>query len=144
MGLNLITFHMGRYKTAIFIGRDAPDTGLDEYRRLAQRLNIKLDVHTNTPNASRFLPKYDLAFVSRYLAILEALAAGIPVVAHYNNEIKKDYLQMAPFAKYILMFNNPDKVKIKFTKKQVAEGQKWARQQTWEKLADTYIKLWQK
>lgn len=135
---------MGQFKKAIFIGRTTPDTGIDEYRRLAKRLNLELDEYTHTPNAARFLPKYDVAFVSRYLTILESLAAGIPVLAHYNNAIKKDYLLMAPFAKFINIFSDADKVNLAFTIKQVKNGQRWARNQTWQKLTDIYEQLWQK
>ncbi|MDO8487816.1 MAG: hypothetical protein Q7S31_00680 [bacterium] len=135
---------MGRYKKAIFIGRDSPDTGVKEYRQLAKRMKIKLDVFTNRPNAAELLPRYDIAFVSRYLAILEAMGAGIPVLAHYNNEIKKDYLLMAPFAKFIQTFSDPDNVDLNFSQNQIRDGQKWAKTQTWEKLADMYEKLWQK
>lgn len=127
-------------RKAIFIGRPDADTGLDTYRQIP----VKLDVYTNVPNASRFIPKYDFAFVSRYLAILEALASNIPVLAHYNNAIKYDYLTMAPFAKFIHIFHNPKKADLKFNKKQILQGQVWAKQQTWKKLADTYEKLWQK
>ena len=133
---------MAQSKTAIFIGRDHPDNGLFEYRQLAKIYKIKLDEYINVPNADKYLPKYDFAFVSRYLAILEALAAGIPVIAHYNNAIKFDYLNMAPFAKYISIFNDPNKANL--TNHHVKAGQLWARTQTWNKLADIYEKLWQK
>ena len=142
--LNQILSHMGQFHKAIFIGRDSPDTGIDEYRHLAKKLKITLDVFTNRPNAAELLPQYDIAFVSRYLAILEALAVGIPVLAHYNNAIKKDYLLMAPFARFIKTFNDHDKVELNFSQKQITDGQKWAKTQTWAKLADMYEKLWQK
>jgi len=130
---------MGQFKKAIFIGRDSPDNGLSEYRKIK---GVKLDEYINVPNAAKFLSKYDIAFVSRYLAILEALAAGVPVIAHYNNAIKKDYLQTAPFAKYIQIFKNPKRAKFNF--KFVGEGQRWAKTQTWDKIADMYEKLWQR
>ena len=133
---------MAQSKTAIFIGRDHPDNGLVEYRKLAKLHNIKLDEYVGVPNADKYLPKYDYAFVSRYLAILEALATGVPIIAHYNNQIKFDYLNMAPFAKYISILNDPDTANL--TNHQVKAGNLWARTQTWDKLADLYEKLWQK
>jgi len=126
---------MAQPKKAIFIGRTDPDTGLDAYRQIP----IKLDIYTNVPNAARFIPKYDFAFVSRYLTILEALAAGVPVLAHYNNKIKYDYLAMAPFAKFIHIFQYPKQADLI-----IKQGQIWAKQQTWKKLASIYEKLWQK
>lgn len=133
---------MAQSKTAIFIGRDHPDNGLAEYRQLAKLNNIKMDEYIGVPNADKYLPKYDYAFVSRYLAILEALASGVPVIAHYNNQIKFDYLNMAPFAKYICIFNKPNKANL--TNTDAKAGQLWARTQTWKKLADIYEKLWLK
>ena len=127
-------------RKAIFIGRASPDNGLDAYRCLP----VKLDEFVGVPNAARFLPKYDLACVSRYLAILEALAAGVPVLAHYNNDIKYDYLAMAPFAKYIHFFQDPKTANFNFDHKLVKQGQAWAKSQTWTKLASIYEKLWQK
>ncbi len=136
---------MAQCKTAIFIGRDSPDNGLLEYRQLAKIQNIKLDEYINVPNADKYLKNYDFAFVSRYLAILEALAAGILVIAHYNNEIKFDYLNLAPFAKYITIFNDPHKTNLtNLTKTNISTGQVWAKSQTWNKLASVYEKLWQK
>ena len=135
---------MGQYRKAIFIGRADPDTGLEEYRRLAKRLKINLDVFTNRPNAAQLLPKYDIAFVSGYLAILEALSASTPVLAHYTNGIKKDYLFMAPFAKYIQVFSDFNRVKLKYDEDKVEAGQKWANSQTWDRLADLYERLWTK
>lgn len=124
-------------RRAIFIGRNHPDNGLLEYRKLAKRLGVKLDEYINVPNADKYLKKYDYAFVSRYLAIIEALAAGLPVYAHYNNQIKFDYLNMAPFAKYITIFKDYREVSVQ-------DGQAWAKAQTWEKIVDVYEKLWKK
>jgi spore coat polysaccharide biosynthesis predicted glycosyltransferase SpsG len=124
-------------RKAIFIGRNSPDNGLPEYRKLAKHLGVKLDEYINVPNASKYLKKYDLAFVSRYLAIMEALTAGLPVFAHYNNQIKFDYLNMAPFAKYITIFKDYREVRVQ-------SGQAWAKQQTWDSVADIYEKLWKK
>lgn len=131
---------MAQFKKAIFIGRTDPDTGLDSYRQIP----VKLDIYTNVPNAARFIPKYDFAFVSRYLAILEAMAAGVPVLAHYNNAIKYDYLALAPFIKFIHIFKEPEDANLKFDRRLVKQGQVWAKQQTWEKLANVYEKLWKK
>lgn len=130
-------------RKAIFIGRVDSDAGLDVYRLLAKKFDIKLDEYTNTPNAVRFLPNYNHAFVSRYLAILEALAVGVPVIAHYNNKIKYDYLAMAPFVKFIKLFSHASEVNsLDFDKKLIIQGQKWARAQTWSKLASQYEEIW--
>lgn len=135
---------MGRFKKAIFIGRDHPDTGLGHYRQLADVKRIRLDIYTDTPGADRFLPRYDIAFVSGYLTIMEALAAGVPVLAHYHTAIKKDYLLLTPFAKYIHVFSRVEEADLEFSQKIITAGQKWARTQTWDKVADLYEQLWKR
>jgi len=143
MVLKLHSLVMAQPK-AIFIGRDHPDTGLVEYQILAKRFNLNLDVFTTTPDASRFLPNYNYAFVSRYLTIIESLAAGIPVIAHYNNAIKYDYLTMSPFIKFIKIFTRADDpdLNLKINSTLIKAGQKWAQAQTWPKVAALYEKLW--
>lgn len=131
-------------RKAIFIGRTSPDTGYEAYQQVAKNHKIKLDVFTNTPNADKLFPGYAYAFVSRYLVIIEALAAGVPVLAHYNNQIKFDYLNQAPFRPFIKIFSNPDSVNLDFSKIDIKLGQKWARSQTWDKVAQMYEDLWQK
>ncbi len=60
-----------------------------------------------------------------YLAALEALNSGCDIKLFWNNKLKEDYWKMSPFYKL-----NGDKLK------------KWARAQTWEKLANEYINLY--
>ncbi len=129
---------------AIFIGRSTPDTGYDAYQLVAKKHKLKLDVFTNTPNADRLFPKYDYAFVSRYLVIIEALSAGIPVLAHYNNKIKFDYLNNAPFRQFIKIFSDSKSANLDFSKIDMVKARKWAKSQTWDKVALIYEDLWQK
>ncbi len=91
------------------------------------------------------------AFVSRYLAILEAMACKKLVFATYDNPLKEDYLRMTPFAKWIIIEKDPRKLadRVEYYMKHPGEEKKliepayrWARQQTWEKVADVYLKLW--
>ncbi len=142
--LILLLSHMARWRKAIFIGRSDPDSGLDQYQKLAKLKRITLDIFSHTPNAAKYLPEHDVAFVSGYLTILEALAAGIPVLANYNNDIKKDYLLMAPFAEFIDVFSVASQAKLEFNLRRISNGRKWAQQQTWAKLAKTYEQLWRK
>ncbi|TSC84068.1 MAG: Glycosyl transferase, group 1 family protein [Microgenomates group bacterium Gr01-1014_16] len=131
-------------RKAIFIGRTTPDTGLDAYQLIAQKHKIKLDIFTDTPNADQFISNYNYAFVSRYLVIIEALAAGVPILAHYNNQIKFDYLNQAPFRPYINIFSDPNTASLDFSKINMVKAKKWAKDQTWRRLAAQYEALWQK
>ena len=109
-------------KKAVFIGRLESDTGFGSYMQavaLAKKngSKIHLDVYGEgsqrswaeqyvrrhklpvtfygfVPNAGALIGRYSCAFVSQYLAILESLSAGVPVIAYAKTEFKKDYLQM--------------------------------------------------
>jgi hypothetical protein len=82
--------------------------------------------------------------ISRYLSILAALAAGVPVVAHYNSQIKHDYLAMTPFVNWIKIAVDPNQIAaIALTQPRLPPAAvTWARQQTWDKLAKLYQQLW--
>ena len=159
-------------KQAIFIGRLDPDNGILVYLEAlkilqTKKVRWKLDVygdgsqlsaaqlyvkkhnldvkfHGFVPDADRFLPEYQVAFVSRYLAIIEALSARTWVVARYHNELTEDYLRQSPFARWILITDSPQVMVLQLEKiRSVSpQAQKWARQQTWKKMAQQYLQLW--
>ncbi len=160
----------------LFLGRLAEDTGFLQYlaaiRLIKNKSNIILDVFGDGPHkmvgmlfAKKYqlpvvfhgfkshsfidLDHYNIAFVSRYLAILECLSIGLPVIAHYNNEIKKDYLLLSPFANWISASNNSkdiarlcDKFPKLHPQNSKINAKKWATQQTWEKMQHDYLRLW--
>lgn len=162
----------------IFAGRLAEDTGIMIYlqgvKRLNQKFQLELDVYGNGPDflkaqhyveqhhlpvkfmgfvAHEVIPwqKYHLAFVSRYLAILEAFQAQLPVVAVYDSQIKYDYLTQTPFVEWIKVVGSGKEVSqavdeiigsVSSTDLQLA--QQWASQQTWSKLSAQYQHLWRR
>lgn len=93
---------------------------------------------------------YSVSCVSGYLTILESLAAGVPVLATYGTALKKDYLQLTPFAEWITIASPGKSLEHEMEKmitrqKEVAENaQAWVAEQTWEKLAGEYLSLWQR
>lgn len=92
-------------------------------------------------NPYKYISKSEIIFTGGYLSILEAIAMDKPVYAIYDNPLKKDYLMMTPFAKYIRIGKKFDKyLKYKYPK----ELKEWIKKQTWEKMAQDYIKLWNK
>jgi glycosyltransferase involved in cell wall biosynthesis len=157
----------------IHVGRLAHDNGILEYLQAikilsGQGISVHLDSYGNGPllqtcqnyvkkhklnvtfhgwiqPSEIYYQKYNLAFVSRYLAILESLAAGVPVIAHYNNQIKHDYLQLSPFAKWITIESEPRRIadQVKHCHSLSPVAQRWALDQTWSKMAEIYLKLWQ-
>lgn len=175
-GVDKVKISESKNQKAIFIGRLAKDTGILTYlKALAKLKNISLEVFGDGPQqagaknlaiklkldcqfhgfvkgADRKLSSFRFAFVSRYLAILEAMIRKRLVFAVFDSKIKEDYLKMAPFAKWIVIEEGPDKLaeKIRYfldhpekEKELVEKTYNWAEKQTWGKLVDTYLKLWQ-
>lgn len=97
-----------------------------------------------------YLSKF--AFVSRYLSILEALISKKFVIAFYSTPIKKDYLVKTPFSKYIFTVSTPTQAQNiicdirknpeKYIKK-INNGYRWAKSQTWKKITEKYLCLWE-
>ena len=93
------------------------------------------------------------AFVSSYLSILEAMASECFVFSVYKNRIKEDYLKLIPDADQMMTIN-PDPVQLAEIIKEACDhgeafrslaerGRGFARDQSWERLANTYLKLWE-
>lgn len=163
----------------VFLGRLEEETGIMEYLKAFKEVskkykelrlvvlgdgsqaykakeyvkNNKLNVGFRgfVKNINTDLDRASFVFTSRYLGILESLMSKKYVLAVYNNEIKKDYLQMAPFADFISISQNSNEIKnelnkylldekIKRTK--VEKGCEWVKNQTWENMTVLYLKLW--
>jgi glycosyltransferase involved in cell wall biosynthesis len=157
---------------ALFIGRLETDTGFRTYleafklihaKHPAARLLVlgdgtlrkwaeaytsehKLPVtfRGNVADVVQYLQVAEVAFVSGYLAILEAGICKVPIVAFYDTPIKKDYLECHPQAQNFLTASSPEQIAQGYIKAKaakdasLAELQSWAHQQTWEKLARDY------
>lgn len=100
-------------------------------------------------NVSAYIKKADIVFSSSYLSMLQALACGKPIFAAYTNPLKHDYLRMSPFEKYIYVSGHSSDLAKKiarqqFDKKKIESGRRWANTQTWEKVAEMYLELWNK
>ena len=103
-------------------------------------------------DTSKYIKKADIVFSSSYLSILESLIFKKTVVAAYENPLKKDYLEMTPFSKWINIVNTDLQVlkivehllKGTINQHKLNEGYKWAVEQKWERTAELYIHLWSK
>jgi glycosyltransferase involved in cell wall biosynthesis len=69
-----------------------------------------------------FLKKAEYCVPGGYLAALEALSYKCKLKLFWNNKIKEDYWKMSPFVRKNVM--------------------EWAKSQTWDKLADEYLDLY--
>jgi len=160
--------------SALFIGRLDDQTGIIAYNKAFEILRKK---HTGfeflvvgegehkkilnknakqvgfQKNPEKHYATYRFAFVSRYLAILEAMAHKRLVFAHFDNPVKEDYLKMSPFSKLIIIEKDPKRLAqkveyyLKYPQKEKDLIQKaftYAKKQSWENLTSAYLSLWQK
>lgn len=100
--------------------------GYDDCVKLCRRRGWKLVVAAgDRTDVPRLIDQADFVFTTGYLGMLEAYIRRKPVLTTWNNPIKEDYIKMHP------MYG-----------KTVPERYRWAKEQTWDKLADLYEKLW--
>lgn len=149
----------------VFIGRLDKDTGLPIYLKALKKVKIQFlgdgplrkeaekygKVLGFVENVRPYIFQSRFVFTSGYLSILEAMAAKRLVFSVYDNPLKKDYLKMAPFAKWIIIESDPKKLseKIKYylnhpeeEEKLVEKAYNWAKNQSWKRVVDLYLKLW--
>jgi glycosyltransferase involved in cell wall biosynthesis len=161
-------------ESALFVGRLDEQTGILTYTKaiveikkkipdfdflvigegnLKNKINKEIKILKPLRNAQDYLRDYNFAFVSRYLSILEAMAAKRLVFAVYDNPIKEDYLRMAPFAKYIVIFNSSGELVSKVNyylgnigskEDMVEKAYSWVKKHTWKEMTDNYLNLWGK
>lgn len=121
--------------------------------KLRSKMSKDIDFKGFVENPEKELPKFNFIFTSRYLSILEAMAARRLVVAVYDNPLKEDYLKMSPFVKYIIIANSADEIaKNVFyfsnnpqkEKKLIDEAFEWTKEQSWGNLSNIYIRLWRR
>lgn len=155
--------------TAIFIGRLDEHTGIDVYVEAVQLIRKKIPDFSLTvygegplgekikgpgiilkgydPDADKEIQKYEFAFVSRYLAILEAMAAKRQVFAIYDNPVKKDYLMMTPYNNLIRVVGSAFQlakmlIGLKNKKQIEDQGFNLVQNLTWLKIVQEYETLW--
>jgi glycosyltransferase involved in cell wall biosynthesis len=118
----------------------------ERFKRLGKLTGFVVDLN-------KYIDRADFIFASSYLSIFEGLIRAKNVFSVFQNELKKDYLKLSPFARHIsisgdhkslvnniLHMRNTNNKSYNFT----ISGQKWAKTQTWSKVADIYLKLWNK
>ncbi|MDO8270208.1 MAG: glycosyltransferase family 4 protein [Candidatus Levybacteria bacterium] len=159
-------------QSAVFFGRFDSQTGVleyvDAYKLIRKkypkfRLTVIGSGHLKNkiPKSVKILPfdaniepyisQNRFIFVSRYLSMLEALVQKREIVAVYDNPVKKDYLLLSPFKNYVFLAKNAKEIASTveecienslYGKERVGKGYNWASKQTWEVVADAYLRLW--
>lgn len=157
-----------------FVGRLSQDNDVEKYIQLVKALKdlgkeieivwvgegdfrdqcVELGIVTGfVKNISKYLIGKDLVFASSYLSILEAQLTANNVCSFYSNELKKAYLESYPGSKFMLISNSIDsmiaKINLLFNspKSQIQFGtfaREFAKQQTWDRVLNLYLKLWRK
>ena len=149
----------------LFLGRIEEDNGVSAYIKLLRTLKEQHKVFDLVvcgdgskrkeiekyglvlgfvSNAWGYVASSDLVRASSYLSMLEALVAGKSVFATYNNELKRDYLVDSPFRSFINIGQAEDFAVIiqNLDNEKAKKGQIWAKKQTWDRVVDTYLRLW--
>jgi len=120
-------------------------------KKFAQKNNLKVIFLGFVKNPNKYLLDSRFAFVSSYLAIIEAAQAKKLIFATYNTRIKKDYLTEIPIAKSIIINRTPKELASSLlyfldhneeTKRLTNQSYSWAHKQTWKKMTKNYLKLW--
>jgi hypothetical protein len=141
----------------VFVGRISEDTGAKVYQKVIGSLvNCHLDMYGagsklgTIENACMVFPKYDIACVSSYLAIIEAMQSKTLVVAYAADVLKYDYLMAHPRARDMIIVRSSQELSDFFSTfspekyaANVESAYTWARQQTWNRVYLKYKKLWQ-
>lgn len=165
---------------ALFVGRLETDTGIMEYlealrllaeqgRRLglevcgegsllpeieefAQEHGLDLRLHGFVSDLRPFWERARFAFVSGYLAIQEAMAAGRLVFAIYDNPLKHDYLASFPQANQVMVIAGSARELAgqlarylddpKLAEAKVAAATELVQGQSWARVAELYLELY--
>lgn len=156
----------------VFVGRLEKDIGLPIYFKVLEILKkekIKFEIEFYgdgslrkeaekygkvfgfVENVMERIAHADIVFASSYLVVLEALSLRKAVVSVWDNQLKKNYLLLSPFEDLIISGSESKEVAEKIinllkSQKEVEKltdrGYRWAREQTWKKVADLYLRLW--
>jgi glycosyltransferase involved in cell wall biosynthesis len=116
--------------------------------------SLPITLHGFQAHAREELYNADVAFVSQYLAILEALVARVKIISFAGSEFKKAVLQSTPYADSLEIAQSVSELAELLQKVADQPVQKnsydnsiqahytWAKAQTWVALTNMYYQLW--
>jgi glycosyltransferase involved in cell wall biosynthesis len=147
--LALLKSDRGRTLPLTVLG-DGPMRQPAEMYAKAQRLDTRF--LSAVPNPDEYLALADVAFVSGYLSIWQALAARRLVFAVYENELKRDYLTCFPEADKVMMISGEadelaDQLLHYLDNRDMYDdkrdlGARLAAENTWDRVADLYRSMY--
>ncbi len=121
--------------------------------KFRNEIKKQVEVHEFTNQTDSYRQETHFAFASGFLSIMEAMANKRLVFSVNETPIRNDYLKMSPFAEFIVIEKDPKKLaeKVEYylknkdkEKELVDKAYDWVKNQTWDKVTDLYIKLWNK
>jgi len=149
-GLNIRVKLKKEKNRIVYLGRLKMDTGLLQFLKILKTNKTsekyKVDFCGDGPmrkecekygkvhgltNPHLFLKESEICFASGYLSAFEALIFKCRLWVGWDNSLKQDYWMMSPFSKWI------DSEKCQ-------EASSWAEYYSWNRVLDTYLKLWRK
>jgi glycosyltransferase involved in cell wall biosynthesis len=122
-----------------------------ELARLAPTDSFLPTVSPPVADLRDVLRAFPIIFASGYLTMIEALCARRIVFAYYDNPLREDYLRLHPAAGSIFICGSAHEVTNALAKCEQSvrwacefsePGWRWARKQSWDKLALQYTALW--
>ncbi|MDW5562374.1 MAG: glycosyltransferase family 4 protein [Methanomassiliicoccus sp.] len=124
----------------------------DQIEYLVKTNSLKVNLLGFVENPTPYLINSKFAFVSGYLAILEAMSKKKVVISVYDNAIKKDYLTMIPDSnKTMIISSSAEEVASHLQKlididadyaRMIEEGYDFAKNHSWDSVMEMYLKLW--
>jgi glycosyltransferase involved in cell wall biosynthesis len=154
-------------KSLLYVGRLDRNTGLPKLLKALENLDgFRVDfcgdgelksecekrgiVHGFT-NPNPFYEKAFICLSPGVTSILEAFTYKCLIVTTYDSPVKKDYLLMNPFSKWIVVEDKPEKLaeKIKYYSKNDKKAEEkinmcydWVKTQSWTAETKKYLRLW--
>ena len=121
--------------------------------RLQRMYDLPIFMHGQVQDPASHIAGYELAFVTGYLSILNAMALGRRVFAVYDTPIKEDYLRCFPAADKIVIAPSAEALAEELARylanpkacsARIEAGRAFASSQTWDKAAQTYLELYRR
>lgn len=153
----------------LYLGRLYENTGIRiVLKALSELKNYKIDFCGDGPLRAEcskygavhgfsdprpFLEKAEICIASGYLAMMEAFSYKCLVASVYDTKAREAILKLTPFSDWMIVENSDSRLakKIRYflgrpkqRKEKVEKVYNWVKKQTWEMLADQYIRLYKK
>lgn len=156
----------------LFLGRIAEDNAVELYAQVLEQLRGEKfpftfealgdgssrtlfepygTLHGFQEDLGPYIKSADVVFAASYLSILTSLSYKKFVISAYQNQLKKDYLILAPFAKWLVISDDVKNIKQSIKeylrdsnhRNQIQDdAREYAQKQTWDSLTNLYLRLW--